>query len=126
MKALLVLIFLISTSFADSKGDAKKVSHAFIKSIFDRDLDAYKKSVSKSFFATKTKNVFIKNTFNNPKKKKKKIGEYDLELKKGAVDNLFFVNFKEKSQATYSDNWFVLKLNKEDKFEVDGVHHFED
>ncbi len=122
-----VLIFLMLSSLclAASKEDATKVSKAYIESIFNKDLETYKDNVSESYFKAQTLNGFIKDTFQS-KKAKKKLGDFDIKVQKGAVDELYFVNIKEKSESTFGDNWFVLKLNSKGKLVVDGIHHFED
>jgi hypothetical protein len=125
MKVILMLALLTSVTFASKKDEVAKASKSFIQSIFNKDIVSYKANVSESYLKKQIENGFVKDTFQK-KEKLKRIGEYDIEIKKGAVDEIYFVNFKEKNQKTFGDNWFVLKLNKKNKFVVDGVHHFED
>jgi hypothetical protein len=125
MKLILMLALFTTLSIASQEDDVTKVSENFIQSIFDKDLKSYKKNVSAAYLKAQVANGFVKDTFES-NIKNKKMGAYDIEIKKGAVDEIYFVNFKEKTQKSFGDNWFILKLDKENNFVVDGVHHFED
>lgn len=112
MKNLMILFFILSLpSYANREDTFMNLMDNYLQSLKQQDEKALQKIASPNFIKLLKSNGTLKKSFQKQSDAPYQKKNFDLTFKRRVRDKKesYFVNIKDKSQAKYSDHWYVVK-----------------